>query len=194
MFQRKTPLSPQQKLQQILWPSMGWARTWRYAQLRLIRIQASAKSIATGFAFGASISFTPLPGTHIIGAAALSLITRGNVLASLGGTLLGNPWTFPLMWWAAYKVGEASFHLFGGHLVDMPDHITLAFLWDEITRHPMDLVVPWTVGGFILMALSWPLFYILSYRMVSRLRHKHNRHHPHDRVHDQPHDRKKVTP
>lgn len=131
----------------------------------------------------------PVAGTHIIGAAALSMITRGNVLASLGGTLLGNPWTFPPMWWLAYKVGEISFHVFGGHLVDMPDHITLAFLWDEISRHPMDLVVPWIVGGFILMALYWPLFYILSYRMVSQLRHKHNCHHPHD----QQHARKRVA-
>lgn len=180
MFRRKTPLTLTQKLKEILWPSMGWGRTWQYAQLRLIRIQASTRSIATGFAFGASISFTPLPGTHIIGAAALSVITRGNVLASLGGTLIGTPWTFPFMWWAAYQIGEASFHAFGGHVVDMPDNITLKFLWDELIHHPMDLVVPWSIGGFILMALSWPVFYIFSYRMVRRLRHTHNRHHPHD--------------
>ncbi|OFW90197.1 MAG: hypothetical protein A3J37_07960 [Alphaproteobacteria bacterium RIFCSPHIGHO2_12_FULL_45_9] len=182
MFKRKTPLSASQKAMSLLWPSMGWKRMFQYVQLRLIRLKGSTRSIATGFAFGASISFTPLPGGHIIGAGLLSFATRGNLLASLVGTLIGSPWTFPIMWWGAYKTGELAFHLFGAKMVDMPQDVTWGFLVDEITQRPMDLIVPWITGGFILMALSWPIFYILCYRAVDKLRKKYRReHHYHTR-------------
>lgn len=157
----------------LLWPSIGWKRMLKYIQLRLIRLKGSTHSIAMGFAFGASISFTPLPGSHIIGAGLLSFVTRGNVLASVVGTLVGTPWTFPFMWWAAYKIGDYAFRLFGAHIIEMPQHLTWDFLIDEITHHPMDLMVPWITGGFILMALSWPIFYILCYRAVDNLRKKY---------------------
>jgi len=179
MFQRKNPLSLSQKLKSFLWPSIGWGRMLQYTQLRLIRLKGSTRSIASGLAFGASISFTPLPGSHIIGAGILSVITRSNVLASLVGTLIGTPWTFPFMWWGAYKTGEMTFHLFGAHITEMPKDITWDFLVNEITNHPMNLMVPWVTGGFILMGITWPIFYILSYRAIDRLRKKHGVHHAH---------------
>lgn len=177
MFQRKNPLTPLQKSRELLWPSMGWKRAFRYAQLRLVRLQDSTRSIATGLAFGASVSFTPLPGAHIFSAAALTLLSRGNVLASVAGTVIGNPWTFPLMWWAAYKIGDYTFRLFGARVMDMPAHFTWDGFMVEITQHPMELIVPWVCGGLILMALTWPIFYILSYRMVRKLRRHHKRKH-----------------
>ncbi len=175
MFQRRTPLSILQKMREIVWPSMGWRRTYRYAQLRLIRIGDSTGAIARGLAFGMSISFTPLPGTHIISAIGLTMATRGNVLAAVAGTVIGNPWTFPLMWWMAYKLGDFSFRLFGATPIEMPKNFTWDDFLNAIVQHPMDLVVPWVCGGFILMGLSWPIFYIVSYRMVKKLRHKHGR-------------------
>lgn len=182
MFQRKTPLTLAQKLTSLVWPSIGWKRTGQYIQLRLIRLKGSTRSIATGFAFGASISFVPLPGTHIIGAGILSLLSRGNVLASLVGTLVGTPWTFPFMWWGAYKIGDIAFHLFGAEVVEMPKDITWAFLVNEMTERPMDLMVPWITGGFIFMILVWPIFYLLCYRMVHKLRQKHNYVHHHKKA------------
>ncbi len=179
MFKRKTPLPVTKKIMSFLWPSIGWGRLFKYIQLRLIRLKGSTRSIATGFAFGASISFTPLPGSHIISAALFSILTRGNILASLVGTLVGTPWTFPIMWWGAYKTGDLAFRLFGAKIIEMPKDLTWAFLIDEITNHPMDLMVPWITGGFILMAISWPIFYILSYRAVAKLRRKHHRQHLH---------------
>lgn len=175
MFQRKVPLTLLQKLKMYLWPSMGWKRTLCYAQLRLMRIKDSTRSIATGLAFGAGISFVPLPGTHIITAIILTMLARGNKLGALVGTVAGNPWTFPFMWWGAYVIGDRVFQMFGARVLEMPAH----FSWDdfvyELTAHPTELMLPWVSGGIILMALSWPLFYILSYRMVQNLRKKHKR-------------------
>lgn len=177
MFKSKDPLPFSQSLLSFFWPRMGWKRMGRYAQLRLIRLKGSTRSIATGFAFGASISFVPLPGTHIFTAAILSFLTRGNLLASVVGTLVGNPWTFPFMWWGAYKMGNLAFSLFGANISEMPETLDWNYMVNEISHHPMDLIVPWITGGIILMVLSWPVFYILTYRMVARLRHKHQKRH-----------------
>lgn len=177
MFKRRNPLTVSQSLLSLFWPRMGWKRMGKYAQLRLIRLKGTTRSIAAGFAFGASISFTPLPGAHIFTAASLSYLTRSNILASVVGTVVGNPWTFPLMWWGAYKIGHLSFSLFGARISDMPKDLTWNYLMDEIINHPMDLIIPWVTGGIILMVLSWPVFYILIYRMVAQLRHKYQRHH-----------------
>jgi uncharacterized protein len=177
MFKRKRPLPFSKSFLSIFWPAMGWKRMGQYVQLRLIRLKGSTKSIAIGFAFGASVSFTPLPGTHIFTSASLSFLTKGNILASIVGTLVGNPWTFPFMWWGAYETGHLAFSLFGTKISDMPENFTWDYLVNEITNSPMDLIIPWIVGGIILMVLSWPIFYIVVYRMVDKLRHKHKRHH-----------------
>lgn len=176
MFKRKNPLSLSQSLSSIFWPKMGWKRMGRYAQLRLIRLKGNTYSIASGFAFGAAISFTPLPGIHLLGAAGFSYLTRGNILASVVGTLVGNPWTLPLMWWTSYKMGNYAFSLFGTEISAMPEKFTWDYLVNEITNRPMDLIIPWIVGGIIMMVLSWPIFYVITYRMVAKLRQKYQRH------------------
>ena len=51
--------------------------------------------IAIGFAAGVFVSFTPLFGLHIVLGAALAWLVRGNIVASLIGTLAGNPVTTP---------------------------------------------------------------------------------------------------
>lgn len=175
MFQRKKPRSLASGLREVIWPSMGWRRTLRYAQLRIVRIKDSTSAIATGLAFGMSVSFTPLPGSHVISAVLLSMASRGNVLAAVAGTIIGNPWTFPLMWWMAYKVGDIAFRLFGAQIIEMPQHFTWDDFTHEMASNPMGLIVPWVAGGLILMTLSWPIFYIISYRMVRKLRYRHGR-------------------
>ena len=176
MFKRKNPLSSSQIITSILWPSMGWKRMGRYAQLRLIRIKGTTYSIASGFAFGAAVSFTPLIGMHLLLAAFLSFICRGNVIASVVGTLVGNPWTLPLMWWSSYKMGNFAFSLFGAEISAMPEKFTWDYLMNEITNRPMDLIIPWIIGGIIMMVLVWPVFYIISFRMIAKLRNKYQRH------------------
>lgn len=170
MFARRTKLHPLKRIREFLWPSMGWSRMLRYYECRLLRLKDSNASIARGLSFGAAISFTPLPGTHIIGAASLSWLTRSNVVASVLGTLVGNPWTFPLMWWGAYKVGNKLFSALGLPMRDMPDVFTWNHLVGEITAHPLELVIPWVTGGFILTFLSWPVFYVLSFLLVKKIR------------------------
>lgn len=175
MFQRKKPLTILQKAKEAVWPSMGWKRMFRYTQLRLMRITDTTRAIAIGLAFGMAISFVP-PGVHIISAVALAAIFGGNMLAAVVGTVFGNPWTFPIMWWMSYKVGDFFFRIFGWHIVQVPSNFTLHGFMGAMADQSIELIMPWALGGLILMVLFWPVFYILSYRMVKKLRHKHGRH------------------
>lgn len=75
--------------------------------LRLSRLKACPHRISLGFAAGAFASFLPLVGLHFVLAAALAFVIRGNIIASAVGTVVGNPITFPMIWFATYKVGVA---------------------------------------------------------------------------------------
>lgn len=153
---------------------MGWRRTVFYYGHRVRRLPATTYAIAVGLANGASVSFTPIPGTHIVQALILSAATKANMLASVLGTFLGNPWTFPLIWWASYVTGEKIFRYFGWEqIAPLPEHFTLAELWAELTLHPMGLLVPWIAGGYVLTVLSWPIFYLIFYALVLHIRSPH---------------------
>ncbi len=170
MFKRRVKRTKLQIIREFLWPHMGWRRLSRYFHHRLLRLPGTPYQLASGLSFGAAISFVPLPGTHIILAAILTAATRGNVVASVVGTIVGNPWTFPLMWWAAYKIGEFAFSLFHLPVEQMPKHFVWADIFHEIEQHPFELFVPWITGGVLLALLSWPCFYMLSYRFIVKAR------------------------
>ncbi len=90
---------------------MGWRRMGVYLVKRLTRLPGTPHSIAAGFACGTAISFTPFMGLHTVLSVLLSFLVRGNYLAAMAGTLVGNPWTFPFIWVASAKLGHA---LLGG--------------------------------------------------------------------------------
>jgi uncharacterized protein (DUF2062 family) len=63
---------------------------------RLRRLPDSPERIARGVFAGVFVSFTPLFGFHFLSAAAIALLYRGNILAALLATFVGNPITFPI--------------------------------------------------------------------------------------------------
>ena len=75
-------------------------------------------------------------------------------------------------------MGTLAFLLFGASVTEMPTDLTWDYLITELTERPMDLMVPWVVGGVLLMILSWPIFYFICYRMVDKMRRRYKRYHP----------------
>lgn len=180
MFGRRTKKTIPAQIREMLWPSMGWRRGVRYVVARLLRLRDSDHAIARGLAFGVSISFAPAPGTHIAGAALLSWLTRGNVFASFIGTLFGNPWTIPFMWWGAYEIGKRTFHLLDLPVREFPAHFQWGELMQELSTDPMGLFVPWLCGGIILGFIMWPVFYVAFFVIVRQARSRlvlHKKHH-----------------
>lgn len=89
-----------------LWPRKGFMRPFLYRAKCALRLRDSVHAIAMGVAIGAFVSFTPLMGLHILLACGLAWVLRGNVVASVLGTAVGNPFTFPAIWLASYRTGS----------------------------------------------------------------------------------------
>jgi uncharacterized protein len=105
LFSRREPLSPINRLKQMLWPRRGWARAARYAWLRLCRLQGSPHAIALGVSAGIFATFVPILGIQMALAAGLAYALRGNLVGALAGTFVGTPITYPLMWFGSYRLG-----------------------------------------------------------------------------------------
>lgn len=106
MFKRRQPAPVWERTRDVLWPRRGWRRAGRYLMHRLGRLPGTPYSIAAGFACGAALSFTPFVGFHILISVVVAWLIRANVIASAVGTLIGNPWTFPLIWVWLYNAGR----------------------------------------------------------------------------------------
>ena len=113
MFKRREPLTILQKLREFFWPSMGWGRSLSHFKHRVLRLSDTPRNIALGLAIGAGVSFSPIMFTHFIQGGILSFILRANIPAAIIGTAVGNPWTFPFIWWASLELGSEIFTAIG---------------------------------------------------------------------------------
>lgn len=85
-----------------LWLNKAYQKT----VIKLNSIKGTPKNIAKGFATGVSMSFTPFVGFHLLLSLVITKLTNQNSTASALGTLAGNPWTFPFIWYATLKTGK----------------------------------------------------------------------------------------
>lgn len=167
MFKRRKPLTKLQHIRELCWPSMGWRRSFRYVWLRIVRLSDSTHSISKGLAIGVAVAFNPLIGTHFVQSVLFAWLLRANVLCALVGTMAGNPWTYPFMWWAGIKFGSYLFYMIGLRASEtLPHHLDFHVLWDMLLHQPLRVLLPWTIGGFVLGFLSMPFTYLASYKLV----------------------------
>jgi uncharacterized protein (DUF2062 family) len=167
MFKRRKPLTLFQHSREMLWPTMGWRRAFRYAKLRVTRTSDSTHKIAAGLAVGASVAFTPIIGTHFIQAALVAWIFRVNLLAALTATWIANPWTIPFMWWGSIKLGAFLFSFFGVRAeTELPRNMDFPVFWDLLTHDPIRILLPWLTGGYLIALLVFPFSYYVFYKLV----------------------------
>ena len=84
--------------------SVNLKRASLFYFLKLVRVKDSQDKLAVGFACGSMVSFSPFIGFHFLLAVIFAYIFRGNIVASLIGTFVGNPFTFPFIWIFIYKI------------------------------------------------------------------------------------------
>ena len=94
VFKRRDRRPLWQALVDVLWPKGGWTRAATYVKHRLNRLPDSPHRIARGIMAGVFVVFTPFYGLHFFMAAGFALLLRGNVVAALLGTFVGNPLTY----------------------------------------------------------------------------------------------------
>ena len=106
MFKRRERRSIFRFFNEVIFSLKGISRAIGYVGIRLKRIPDTPHKISLGMSCGIFASFTPLFGLHFLIAGLLSYVLRANVLASLIGTFIGNPITFPIITVFNLKLGE----------------------------------------------------------------------------------------
>ena len=106
MFKRRERRSVFRFFYEVIFSLKGISRAIEYVGIRLKRIPDTPHKISLGMSCGIFASFTPLFGLHFLIAGLLSYVLRANVLASLIGTFVGNPITFPIITVFNLKLGE----------------------------------------------------------------------------------------
>lgn len=179
MFVRDQKPSKWKMIKEFIYPDMGYWRTLKYMYYRVVRLSDHTSKIAAGLAIGAAISFSPLMGTHFVQSLALAHIFRVNYLASMVGTFVGNPWTFPFLWVAGYELGVQILQLFGYDAqASLPDSdgLTLSAILHLLWEQPIDLFLPWMLGGYVCALICWPIAFCIFYIGVKSAKAARSKH------------------
>ena len=131
-----------------------------YYWLRLARLPGSTYAISSGFACGSMVSFTPLLGLHFFLAVIFAFIIRGNFIAALLGTTIGNPLTFPFIWGLIYNVGAFITSKSNSNL-------TSNISFELILNETYEVFLPMLIGGCVLALPIWLLTYTIMYSFIS---------------------------
>jgi uncharacterized protein (DUF2062 family) len=164
----------------MFWPRRSWSRSVQYVLLRLKRLPSSPHRIAVGAAAGVFAVFTPFLGGQLMLAAVLSVVMRGSILASFLASFVGNPFSYPIIWFATYNLGNI---LIGDRatvrLVDLRGQGQA--LWDSIVggslegaAHALEslwpVVKPMVVGSLPLGGFAAALTYVGVRRLIAGAR------------------------
>ncbi|HSK40845.1 MAG TPA: DUF2062 domain-containing protein, partial [Arenibaculum sp.] len=117
------------------------------------------------FACGAAVSFTPLIGFHFVLAAGLAWLVGGSIVASAFGTAVGNPWTFPFIWIAAFRFGQAILNQVG--IGTEIDGLDFEAFFEAFLEDPGEIFLPMFVGGTALGILAWFAFFLVLRHAVA---------------------------
>jgi uncharacterized protein (DUF2062 family) len=169
LFRRRDKKNFMQTMKHTINPEKGWKRVGLYYLYRLKRRPGSPEFIAMGFACGVAINFWPILFTHFVFGFILCRILRGDILAMFMGTLLGNPWTFAIVYPMMYKIGKAFLGLRPTHNMDSLDsaeevlsRIWPIHSWDNLLHAFQDIIIPMMIGGFLLAVPTAIISYYLT--------------------------------
>ena len=134
-------------------------RSLKFIKNKIIRIRDYPEAISIGLAWGASVSVTPLIGLHIIICFLGTYIMKGNLLAAAAGTVLGNPWTFPIFFYLGFKIGCFFYQ---------PNIDIFEFKISFFTENFDELFLPTLIGSIPIAILIWFITYKLCKFFLTR--------------------------
>ena len=173
LFKRKKKLTFWKKIKNFFFPRKGILRAYKYIFKRLFRIKDNIRSISLGAAFGASIAITPLFGLQLILTFVLDIIFKANITASMLFTVIGNPLTFPFIWFTDYKLGT---FLISKETIDPSkfsntiSEIKIAFKesnWHLISQYITSILYPMLIGGIIIATIVGIIIYKFTFSTLT---------------------------
>jgi uncharacterized protein len=171
LFKRRETESWWERMRVHLWPRRSWGRSSRYVVYRLRRLSATPHAIALGFAAGAFNATTPYLGTHMAMATLLAWAIGGSIIASLLGTFIGNPLTYPFIWFGTYKLGNI---MLGTHGTNKPIDLSSG-VFKYSLAHLWPILKPMTLGCIPIGLAIACLSYVVVRPMVEAYQHRRRR-------------------
>ena len=180
IFKRRDPKPFLRKMAELLWPRGGWGRAFHYVKHRVRRLPDSPERIARGIWAGVFITFTPLFGFHFLGAVMIARAMKGNILASLMATFVGNPLTFVFITLASLKTGhwmlgteleEGELRALSRKFADAGSDLWHNFLavftpekmdWSGLAIFSRDVFYPYLMGGIVSGIFFGTIAYYIS--------------------------------
>jgi len=133
--------------------------------VRLKELQGDPRYIAIGMAIGVFVGVTPTIPFHTVIALALAFIFRGSTPAAAIGVWFANPVTIPIFYIGSFKLGML--------ILNKPIPFDVKFeSITELMSLGLDVTIAMIVGGAILGILPAIIAYILTYRIMTRVREK----------------------
>ena len=184
MFKRRDKLTTWQSVTRALWPRGGWARALQYLKHRVHRLPDTPEKIARGIFAGVFTVFTPFFGLHFFVAAFLARAMRGNIVAALVATFVGNPLTYVPIAIVSLKMGHMmlgtrfdpnSHRSIGGKFVaaadDLWENLQALFTdadanWYALGVFWREVFLPYLVGGIIPGVVAALIGYYLSVPVI----------------------------
>ncbi len=185
VFKRRDKPPLLSRIRHAVLPRTGWRRSFEYLGHRVRRLPDSPHRISLGLACGTFVTFTPLFGLHFLLAALAAKIARANILASLIGTAVGNPLTFPFIASLSLGLGRQilGYGVTGRDFGRVAKAFEQFFIglwqsfwslfgygepqWHKVTLFIQDVWWPYCVGGILPGIASGVLVYYLSRPLIT---------------------------
>ena len=139
-------------------------RIIKLQKYKITKIKDFPESVAIGMAWGVAVSFTPLLGFHLIICYLGTWLMKGNLIAATVGTIIGNPWTFPFIFYLDYKVGTTIYL----NRIDYYE-FKISFFVENFEN----LFYPTLLGSIPLALIMWFVtFYVCRNFLIKRINAK----------------------
>lgn len=168
---------------------LGLKRIYQKNLSKLDTLKGNPKSISKGFATGVAISFTPFVGFHLLLSLFITKITKQNGTAAALGTIAGNPWTFPFIWYATLHTG-----MFILYKDSNQTNVDFTMLFKELFHAVINLdfnsfisdiwpeFFPMLIGCIPFYIVAWTITYHSIYRVLKSDNTKENEHDSRNRL------------
>jgi uncharacterized protein (DUF2062 family) len=143
---------------------VSWRRSGLYYLKRILRLSGTPYAIAMGAAVGTAVAFTPFIGFHLLITFAAAWMLGGNMIAGvIGGSIFGNPLSYPIIWASTYQLGHLILSSQGDQTPAQLGHDLLHKSWEQL----LPILKPMTIGSVPLGLAFGLISYVVVHKAVS---------------------------
>lgn len=174
------------------WPKGGWGRAAQYVKHRVQRLPDKPERIARGIAAGVFTVFTPFYGFHFLTAALCAKLIRGNIIAALLGTFVGNPLTYVPIAAISLQTGHflmgdrrglspEEHHTVGARFAEAYMALKHNFIaiftddrmnWYWLAKFYHEVFLPYMIGGIIPGIIAGGIAFYISLPLIRAYQHR----------------------